>query len=216
MLIFGTRNVGSTVKTGTFFCPVCQQQTNYKHITNRNFAHVFFIPLFPIGGSDEYIECQRCGTPFGVEVLSARPQQEQEQGQPVGDYRQLVLACMQLVAAVDASTSSREVQVIGQLYEQVSGEKVDGEWVRRDSERLRNRPDEVYAEVKRLAPALDQEQKEKLVRVLILVAFSDDQPQQVEYDCLSQIAQNLGLSQARLQELIKATIKISDPSNPNR
>lgn len=129
MIIFGTRNVGSTVKTGTFFCPVCQQQTNYKHITNRNFAHLFFIPLFPIGGSEEYIECQRCGTPFGVEVLSEQPRPEQ--GPSLGDYNALALAGMELVAAVDASISPQEVQTVTQLYRQVSAQDVDGAWVQR-------------------------------------------------------------------------------------
>ena len=214
MIIFGTRNVGSTVKTGTFFCPVCQQQTNYKQITNRNFAHVFFIPLFPIGGSEEYVECQRCGTPFGVEVLSQRAQEDQ--APPLGDYNTLVLACMELVAAVDASVSPREAQTITSLYKQVSGAEVDGERVRRDSQWWRNRADLVYAAAARLAPGLDAERKEKLVRVLILVAFSDDQPQQVEYDCLTQIAQSLGVTQARLKDLIRSTIIISDPNHPGQ
>ena len=214
MIIFGTRNVGSTVKTGTFFCPVCQQQTNYKQITNRNFAHVFFIPLFPIGGSEEYVECQRCGTPFGVEVLDQRAQEEQ--APPLGDYNTLVLASMELVAAIDASVSPREVQTIASLYKQVSGAEIDGDWVRRDSEWWRDRADQVYATAARLAPGLDAERKENLVRVLILVAFSDDQPQQVEYDCLTRIAQSLGVTQARLKDLIRSTIIISDPDNPGQ
>jgi uncharacterized tellurite resistance protein B-like protein len=211
MLIFGTRNVRSTVKNGTFFCPVCKQQTEYKHITNRNFGHLFFIPLLPLGGSEEYIECQRCGTPFGVEVLSYSPQAEQSLS--LGDYHKLVLACMQLVAAIDASVSSLEVQTIRQLYQQVAGEEVDGERMRRESERLRSRADEVYAEVARFAPTLGEEQKEVLIRTLILVAFSDNQPQQIEYDCLAQVARNLGVTEARLKELIPATIKIASPNS---
>lgn len=212
MIIFGTRNVGSTVKTGTFFCPVCRQQTNYKQITNRNYAHFFFIPLFPIGGSEEYVECQRCGTPFGVEVLSEGPQAES--GPPLSDYNTLALASMQLVAAVDAAISPHEVQTIGQLYKQVSGADVDSEQVRRDGEWWRNHPEQVYATAARLAPGLDVERKERLLRVLILVAFSDNQPQQTEYDCLAQIAQHLGVAPARLKELIQTTVILAGPDNP--
>lgn len=211
MLIFGTRNVGSTVQTGTFFCPVCQQQTNYKRITNRNFAHIFFIPLFPIGGSEEYVECQRCGTPFGIEVLD-QPSQE-EKSPPLGDYNTLVLACMELVAAVDASVSPDEVQTIGSLYKQVTGAGVDGERVRRDGEWWRNRAEQVYAAAARLAPELDTKRKERLIQVSVLAAFSDNQPQQAEYDCLAQIGQSLGIMPARLKELIRATIIVSDPND---
>jgi uncharacterized tellurite resistance protein B-like protein len=121
---------------------------------------------------------------------------------------------MQLVAAIDASLSPIEGQTIGQLYKQVTGEGVDSERLRRESEKLRASADEVYAATRRLAPNLSAEQKEVLIRTLILVAFSDNQPQQVEYDCLSRIAQDLGVTQAHLTELIRATIKISDSDNP--
>lgn len=36
--------------------------------------------------------------------------------------------------------------------------------------------------------------------VPILTAFSDNQPQQAEYDCIAQMAQNLGVTPARLKE----------------
>lgn len=214
MIIFGARNVGSTVQTGTFFCPVCQQQTNYKQITNRNYAHLFFIPIFPIGGSEEYVECQRCGTPFGIEVLSRQPRPEQ--GPSLGGYNELALACMELVAAADAAISTREVQTIAQLYKQVSDQDVDGDWVRRDGEWWRSRPDQVYAAAARLAPGLDRERKETLLRVLILTAFSDNQPQQSEYDCLAQIAQSLGIAPARLKELIQTTVIVADGGHPRQ
>jgi uncharacterized tellurite resistance protein B-like protein len=211
MIIFGTRHLRSTVSTGSFFCPACKQRTGYKYIENKEYGHLFFIPLLPLGSDGEYVECQRCGRPFHPDVLRFDP--EEEQRQFARDFQKLALKCMQLVAAVDTSISPVEAQTISLLYKQISGEDITSDWVMLEGDRLRYLPNEVHGQVKRLAPNLSENGKEMLIRVLILVAFCDNRPEQVEYDCILNIAQELGVTQAHFRGIMQTTLNIEGPDD---
>lgn len=73
MIIFGTTARHKTIKRGEFFCPHCQQQRPYDHKQGKNYFSLYFIPVFPIGDAGEFIECQRCGRSYGLEVLAYKP-----------------------------------------------------------------------------------------------------------------------------------------------
>ncbi len=70
IFIWGTRNLTSTRDTGRFYCPQCgKTDVAYKHMSTRPWFAMYFIPVFPIGGHTEYIECARCKTTFTPAVL---------------------------------------------------------------------------------------------------------------------------------------------------
>jgi uncharacterized tellurite resistance protein B-like protein len=204
MIIFGTRHIRSTVNTGTFYCPSCKQRTPYKHIENREYGHLFFIPLLPLGSSGEYIECQHCGKPFYTDVLQHDPDRQQRQF--LLDYQKLVLKSMQLVAAVDSCISDAEIQVICEMYRHICHQELAYEKVKTESERLRYLPNEVYAEVNRLAPSISDQGKEVLIRTLIHVAFGDGDPSSSEYQCISDLAQRLQITEAHFRGIVQTTL----------
>jgi tetratricopeptide (TPR) repeat protein len=74
-------------------CPQCGQQTTLVAKSYRNWFTIFFIPVFPIGGRNEFCECARCGGqfPVGVDELRARlAASQQQQGQEaIGLYNSL-------------------------------------------------------------------------------------------------------------------------------
>jgi uncharacterized tellurite resistance protein B-like protein/uncharacterized Zn finger protein (UPF0148 family) len=72
-IIFGTRGIRSTVKQGTFFCPQCVSEKNYKHKKVTQFFTLYFIPLIPLGNKGEYVECQTCRNTYIERVLQMRP-----------------------------------------------------------------------------------------------------------------------------------------------
>ena len=72
-IIFGTRGIRSTLKQGTFFCPQCGSEKNYKHKKVTQFFTLYFIPLIPLGNKGEYVECQTCRNTYIERVLHMRP-----------------------------------------------------------------------------------------------------------------------------------------------
>ena len=73
-IIWGSRGITSTVGSGDFYCPQCDESdVMYTHRKVRPWFTVYFIPIFPIGGGDEYIECRQCQGTFNEKVLDIEP-----------------------------------------------------------------------------------------------------------------------------------------------
>lgn len=62
IFIFGAQPKQLEHKTGEFDCPICQTRTQYSWRTQRTYASVFFLPLFPIGKPHSSLTCQQCHT----------------------------------------------------------------------------------------------------------------------------------------------------------
>ncbi len=69
LIIWGSRGVVKTAGQGHFHCPRCQQTTPYQHKKVQRYFTLYFIPLFPIATSAEYVECAHCIGRFQLSVL---------------------------------------------------------------------------------------------------------------------------------------------------
>jgi hypothetical protein len=76
ILFFGTRLRRTVLGTGAFHCPYCQLARTYEHAESRTWAHVFWIPLFPMGGPFESIRCTACGSEYAPSVLAGSEVQD--------------------------------------------------------------------------------------------------------------------------------------------
>ncbi|WP_407933304.1 zinc-ribbon domain-containing protein [Galbibacter pacificus] len=64
MIIFGTRGIKSTIKSGDFNCPRCDTSKPYRHRKVTKFFTLYFIPIIPLGSAGEYVECNHCKGTF--------------------------------------------------------------------------------------------------------------------------------------------------------
>ncbi len=78
IIIWGSRGINRTVETGEFYCPACDATEEYQLRQVRPFFTLFFIPIFPIGGADRYVQCLGCRQVFREEVLEYEPPSETE------------------------------------------------------------------------------------------------------------------------------------------
>ncbi len=79
MIIFGWRHLKSTRDTGRFYCPHCVKlDVAYHHMSARQWFTLYFIPVFPIGRHEEYIECLKCKSTYTVAVLDLDPPSEDD------------------------------------------------------------------------------------------------------------------------------------------
>jgi hypothetical protein len=60
ILFFGTRLRRRVLGVGTFWCPFCGTERTYEDVRSRTWAHVFWIPLFPLGAEHASAQCTVC------------------------------------------------------------------------------------------------------------------------------------------------------------
>jgi len=70
ILLFGIRSRLKTIAHGTFFCPKCGADRQYRLQSVRRWFTLFFVPIFPISGPQgEIVRCGTCGSAFRPDVL---------------------------------------------------------------------------------------------------------------------------------------------------
>lgn len=69
LILFGTKSVGTTIKTGQFQCPRCQIERQYQLKENRKYFTLFFIPLIPLDKLHDTLECPFCKSAFVPESI---------------------------------------------------------------------------------------------------------------------------------------------------
>lgn len=74
IIIWGSRGLTSQVDSGEFYCPNCDKEnTEYVRKQIRPWFTLYFIPLFPCGSADRYIECKQCRGTYTEAVLDMEP-----------------------------------------------------------------------------------------------------------------------------------------------
>src|SRR5262245_20298173 len=110
MIIWGTRGVTTTKRTGSFFCPKCQRDQSYAQKRLRRFFTLYFIPLIPMDLVAEYVQCGACSGQFRMEVLSLDPR---KQAQQLSDSMNTVVAGAMIRGA--AAAGVRDGQALESL-----------------------------------------------------------------------------------------------------
>lgn len=72
-IIWGSRGLTSTVESGQFYCPNCDADVDYDLKQVRPYFTLFFIPIFPTGEGQRYVQCAQCQQMFVERVLAMRP-----------------------------------------------------------------------------------------------------------------------------------------------
>ena len=69
IIIWGHRGRTSHLDSGRFYCPRCDGERYYDLKQVRPWFTLYFIPVFPTGAGERYVECQTCGGTFKEAVL---------------------------------------------------------------------------------------------------------------------------------------------------
>jgi hypothetical protein len=69
IIIWGERGLTSQLDSGRFYCPQCDSERPYLLKQVRPWFTLYWIPIFPMGGAQRFVECQKCGGTFVEDVL---------------------------------------------------------------------------------------------------------------------------------------------------
>jgi predicted RNA-binding Zn-ribbon protein involved in translation (DUF1610 family) len=78
-IIWGSRGIVSNLDEGKFYCPECEEvECDYRLRSSRTWFTLYFIPIFPVSGRTQFVECDQCGGTFTEEVLEFVPPSKSE------------------------------------------------------------------------------------------------------------------------------------------
>lgn len=199
----GTIDVPLTVDRGTFFCPVCREQTDYAQKKRKRFIAVYFIPLIPIQDVDEFVKCRKCREKFGVEIPGIMRDAAAAQAVEADSVNDHLLRMMVLTMIADGTVDDAELAAIRSCYEMRAGRYVSDDELREIAAWADIAFEGLGQYARRHAADWRIEDKQELVRFVFLVATASGQlprPQEAE---LAKLPAALELDEEMFRNLIE-------------
>ena len=197
MIIFGTRGVKSTVKSGDFLCPQCATKVPYKHKKVTNFFTLYFIPLIPLGSAGEYVECLKCKGTFVPRVLEYDPEQQQNEFQ--AQYETALRHSMIMMMLADGQIDEAEMLIVQKIVNKFGHNDITLDQLEAlvEEVQLKNEPIQKY--LSNIAPSLNEHGKEVISKCAIAVAGADGHIDDSEIQLINQMALSLQMSTTHLK-----------------
>ena len=179
--------ISKTLRDGTFFCPVCKQQQAYRLMeVTRYCTLVCFIPLFPMGKLDDYVECMGCKKKLDAEWGTTT--------QTESPMQQAVLTAMIRVMMVDGIIDSREVDAIQEtqllLFKlQVEAKDIVDQGIRMDemSKQQESSRSTIQTDLEPFAKQMKAGQRSAILRALAVVAIANEKFEMRDGQLINQV-----------------------------
>ncbi len=137
MILIGTMNWASTRLRGLFRCPQCGDTQNFRLKASRPFLTLYFVPILPIGGVQEYVQCTKCKNSYETDILASTMTTQPagvlsresnpstvDLGQPApatAPWDEDLLKLMALMMVEDGHVTEVEIGVARQVFEKITG-----------------------------------------------------------------------------------------------
>jgi uncharacterized tellurite resistance protein B-like protein len=210
MILIGTMNWSSTRGSGNFPCPACHAVTPYQYKVSRPFLTLYFVPLVPLGGLEEYVQCRACRQAFEPAVLG-----EQGAGLTLGTptkpqvpkevpFETEMLRLIALTMAEDGRVTENEVRIARRLYENMTQTNITVDElmkVYRQARSMQITPNDYLAAV---AHKFDYDQRIQVVQAMFAVAGADGEIGPNHMQTLIESREILELEESAFQSAVLA------------
>ncbi len=200
MIIFGTRGIKSTVKTGQFTCPQCAAQRPYVHKKVKKFFTLYFIPLIPLGDAGDYVECQSCRGTFVSRVLDYRPNQGMNQFQ--SQYEKAMRHCMVKIMLADGVIDDNEMLMVQKIINKFGHNDMTLDELRAFVTQVERNPQDISVYLKAITPSLNEHGKEIIIKCAIAVAASDGHIDKSEIEQIQRMSQIMEMSPSHVRGIL--------------
>ncbi len=201
-LFFGTRVTRKTLSEGEFHCPNCNRTTAYRERRDKEWGHLYFIPLIPMGEFAPYVQCRECKTKFEPDVLAFDPAAEQRFAQGL---EQACLRSAVSLALMGTETGDVARELIVQLLKTTSSgtEPLDRSAVDKAFEEEQANPSNVPGMIKALRLELNEAGRETVMMNLVEIALvNGHRPTQDQIESIRRCGEWIGLSPMHVKGII--------------
>jgi tellurite resistance protein len=204
LVILGTLPVTRTKGRGDFFCPECQARRPYAHRqVHKRFA-VFFVSLLPLDQLGEYVECQQCRGTFRTTVLDRDPDHLRRRFD--AEFRPAVLRIMLLMMMEDGQIEPSEKRMIADLNERLTGRALSPEEIDEHAEAVRAAGRSAVDHARSVAPLLNDQGKEMVLKAAFSVAVADGRLHAAERSLMHAIGRALDMSRGHVREVLTESV----------
>jgi uncharacterized tellurite resistance protein B-like protein len=198
MIIFGTRGVKSTVKSGNFNCPQCQENRFYRHRKVRNFFTLYFIPLIPLGSAGEYVECSDCKGTFIPRVLINNPDKDEF----LAIYEKAIRHAMVLIMLADGVIDDKEKEQVLKIINKFGSNDLTMPDLESYIKLVKEKNEDITTYLKKVGPALNEHGKETVIRCALAVAAADGKIDDTELYLISKMGKSMQMSPSHLKGIM--------------
>ncbi|MFL2571750.1 MAG: TerB family tellurite resistance protein [Parvicellaceae bacterium] len=195
MIIFGTRGVPSTVKEGSFHCPQCNNDQNFRHRKVRNFFTLYFIPLIPLGSAGEYVECRNCKGTFIPRIL--------EQGSINDDFMALYENAMRhsmiKMMLADGIIDENEKRLVLDIINRFGNNDLNENELDDLIKEIELDKKDVAHYLKQICSSLNEHGKETIIKCALNIAIADGNFDESEKQMIIKMGEALEMSSSHLK-----------------
>ncbi|MFK8038184.1 MAG: TerB family tellurite resistance protein [Crocinitomicaceae bacterium] len=199
MIIFGTRGVKSTIKSGDFNCPQCEKSVPYRHRKVTKFFTLYFIPLIPLGSAGEYVECGTCKGTFIPRVLEAGPSNQDDF---MAVYEQAIRHSMVLIMLADGVIDNEEKTLVRTIINKFGKNDLSIYELEKYIEQVQNEKEDVTTYLSKVGPSLNEHGKETIIKCALSVAAADGHIDESEIALIGKMGGAMEMSSSHLKGII--------------
>lgn len=199
MIIFGTRGVKSTLNSGDFLCPQCNQTKQYRHRKVTKFFTLYFIPIIPLGKKGEYVECRECKGTFVPRVLDYNtPNKENAKA----IYETAIKHSMVLIMLADGVIDDKEKKQVLEIINRFNQSKLTSTELDNYIKQVQTEKEDISTYLKKISGGLNEYGKEIIIKCALSVSAADGNVDKTELKLISKMAHALEMSTSHLKGIL--------------
>lgn len=181
-----------TTGTGTFHCPNCGPNREYKRERRAQYFNVCFIPVFPINEWPEQVTCKNCCAQFDKSVFFHNPELERRARHERPDRIKLVMILMLLRRD---HISEAAMHAIEQSFEEESGVVLSREDLENEIAEAQDMEMDPLIDMIKIAQKLQPKSASTVLRYAYLAATVDGTLSDADSRFLDDLRESLGVSE---------------------
>ena len=207
MIIFGTRGVKSTIKSGDFHCPQCEQNQPYRHRKVTKFFTLYFIPIIPLGSAGEYVECSRCKGTFIPRVLDVSNTNADEF---MAIYEKAIRHSMVLIMLADGVIDDQEKDQVLMIINKFGTNDISMLQLENYIDIVKKESEDVTTYLKKIGPSLNEHGKETIIKCALSVAAADGNVDDSELALISKMGNSMEMSSSHLKGIFSDMLETAE------
>lgn len=207
MIIFGTRGVKSTIKSGDFHCPQCEQNQPYRHRKVTKFFTLYFIPIIPLGSAGEYVECSRCKGTFIPRVLDVSNTNADEF---MAIYEKAIRHSMVLIMLADGVIDDQEKDQVLMIINKFGTNDISMLQLENYIDIVKKESEDVTTYLKKIGPSLNEHGKETIIKCALSVAAADGNVDDSELALISKMGNSMEMSSSHLKGIFSDMLETTE------
>lgn len=205
MILIGTMNLTRTHDRGDFYCPHCEGDRSYRLRARRPWLTLYFIPTVPVGGAEEFVECDSCRQSWDPTVLAMDRESYQQAAEE--EFLEQAMRSSVLVVISDGTITENEIEALKRVSNRLFNRPIDREELGELCSIAKQNRIEACNYVLTVSRAWSPEQRRLALQGMFLAASADGPMGDQQLETLTKMREMLELTSEEYQGAIEQALE---------